>query len=95
VGRAELPAFPVTNLSGVVPQAVIKIERTFLKIAFESPLKTMDEKKPTQRVGFFPNLVPRRGLEPPHLAALVPETSASTNFATWATEDQYYKEEFL
>ncbi len=29
-------------------------------------------------------LVPRRGLEPPHLAALVPETSASTNSATWA-----------
>jgi hypothetical protein len=29
-------------------------------------------------------MVPRRGLEPPHLAALVPETSASTNFATWA-----------
>ena len=30
-------------------------------------------------------LVPRRGLEPPRLAALVPETSASTNSATWAT----------
>ncbi len=29
-------------------------------------------------------MVPRRGLEPPHLAALVPETSASTNSATWA-----------
>src|SRR6185312_13231554 len=30
------------------------------------------------------SLVPRRGLEPPRLAALVPETSASTNSATWA-----------
>src|SRR6478609_7059438 len=29
-------------------------------------------------------LVPRRGLEPPRLASLVPETSASTNSATWA-----------
>jgi len=29
-------------------------------------------------------MVPRRGLEPPRLASLVPETSASTNSATWA-----------
>ena len=34
--------------------------------------------------GHGAKLVPRRGLEPPRLAALVPETSASTNSATWA-----------
>src|ERR1700722_5807292 len=32
--------------------------------------------------GFY---VPRTGFEPAHLAALLPESSASTNFATWAS----------
>ena len=31
-------------------------------------------------------LVPRKGLEPSPLARLVPETSASTNSATWAPD---------
>ena len=30
------------------------------------------------------SMLPRGGLEPPHLAALVPETSVYTNFTTWA-----------
>ena len=35
-------------------------------------------------------LVPRRGLEPPRIAPLVPKTSAYTNSATWA----YYNIQF-
>src|ERR1039458_8768291 len=29
-------------------------------------------------------MVPRKGLEPPHLASAGPKPAASTNFATWA-----------
>jgi hypothetical protein len=42
-------------------------------------------------------LVPKRGLEPPHLAAHGPEPCASTNSATWAnrySEGCYFSERF-
>ena len=33
-------------------------------------------------------VVPRKGLEPPRCYSLVPETSASTNSATWAFQER-------
>ena len=41
--------------------------------------------KPQRNQRRFQRLVPRKGLEPSPLARLVPETSASTNSATWAS----------
>lgn len=47
----------------------------------------MNSKKPLDRIKRFLNLVPRVGLEPTHLAAGDFESPASTNFATWASEE--------
>ena len=54
----------------------------FYRSALVSELTALRNKKspPTSLEGF----VPRKGFEPSHLAALLPESSASTNFATWA-----------
>ena len=33
----------------------------------------------------YKSMVPKKGLEPPHLSAPEPKSGASTNFATWAS----------
>ena len=45
------------------------------------------QNKKTAVISGFQNLVPRDGLEPSHLAAGDFESPASTNFATWASEE--------
>ncbi len=44
-------------------------------------------KNTSSKAGIFISLVPRVGLEPTHLSAGDFESPASTNFATWASEE--------
>ena len=65
--------------AGIAVPASITGERAFFK------LPRPENKKAAEMIQrLFNILVPRRGLEPPRCYSLVPETSASTNSATWA-----------
>jgi hypothetical protein len=51
---------------------------------FSCMLFVLEENCMKQKTAKHLLLVPRKGLEPPRCYSLVPETSASTNSATWA-----------
>ena len=74
---------PDTPARGV-PKGPFPLRGTglFCRSAWTSKLAPLRNKKALRlrRKAF----VPRTGFEPAHLAALLPENSASTNFATWA-----------
>lgn len=67
----------IRRCDGLAGRAAVAARRTGAAAAF-------GQEKSHRVSRWLHLLVPRRGLEPPRCYSLVPETSASTNSATWA-----------
>lgn|GEM_PF-3136485 len=76
---------------GARPSAGTGVSRRSGPVCGSHDVATPSTSRPheSQTLGFLPAhssaaLMPRRGLEPPHLAAPEPKSGVSTNFTTWA-----------
>jgi hypothetical protein len=94
VGSSPTTVFKTVplNRSGISPWAKIEKQNTLPSLSAINNLKQRElqmkkafKRKPVLRSKAL-KTVPGKGLEPPCLAALVPETSTSTNFATRANK---------
>ena len=64
------------------------VDYTASQYAKRDNIASLMHSKDENQGGVQYEVVPRKGLEPPRSYSLVPETSASTNSATWAFQER-------